>query len=457
VTTDTTYAMQEDLEKSRRYDWYVEADDQHNSPVGSETWTFYTGESTNNPPLTPFNPAPPDGATDVQSEDVTLSWSCVDPDGDPLRYDVWLEVFQGAGDYVVQNHPDTSYNVGRLGTGVDFRWYVVAKDDQGGSASNADAEWRFETEEANSPPLAPSNPSPGDNATDVHLQQGLSWQCSDPDGDPLVYDVYFGTPLNVALVSEGQSDAGYVPAGLLKDREYEWRIIARDDEGAETPGPFWSFTMANEVFVELQLLRSINNDYGFLTYSDMIHARFDAAYAPDAGINPLQPGGVLCNAYPLFWLDYEQIYFYSDPQGDPIIWPGSDYVFDVTAGGGVDQDLEVTAVMPDCEAYFTGPEVNTSVSLESGFEVTWTSSCPGTGYVDLYVRNDVGEDIGIHVQTVNDCSYTFSPAELAPAAGSFQIFVDLIAEEEGQINAPGYNWRSLWRSRISCIRALYVM
>lgn len=457
VTTVPNYTMTEGLEKDRRYDWFVEADDQNNTPVASETWTFYTGESDNNPPVTPFSPTPDDFATDVQAEDVTLMWKCIDPDGDPLVYDVWLEVHNGAGDFVIQDHPDAYYNIGRLGTGADFRWYVVAKDDQGGTASNESAKWRFETEETNNPPAAPSVPSPSDDAVDVPLNKNLTWQCSDPDGDPLVYDVYFGPPLSIIRVSEGQSERTYVPSGLLKGVEYEWRVVARDDEGAETEGPFWSFTMANEVYAELKLLRSINSDYGFVARNDMIHARFDAVYAPDAGISPLRPGGVLCSAYPLYWLDYEQIYFYMDPQGDPIIWPGSDYIFDVTAGGGVDQDLEVEAFMPECEAYFTSPESNTSVSLDDGFAVTWTSSCPGTGSVDIYVRNDMGEDIGIHVTTENDGEYTFSSGELAAATGSYQIFVDLIAEQESYITAPGYNHRSKWLSRISCMRILYTM
>ncbi len=453
VTTDKTYSMTQDLEKDRRYYWYVEANDHNNDPASSTTWTFYTGETTNNPPWLPYNPDPADYSTDTQAENVTLSWNGYDPDGDPLAYDVWLEVNNGAGEFVVENHSDDFYNVGRLGTSVDFRWYVIAKDDQGGITQGV--EWRFETEETNDPPNAPSIPYPDDDEPDAPLDASLSWFCDDPNGDPLVYDVWFGPPLSMMLISEGQSGRSITISGLLRNVEYEWRIVARDDEGAETDGPFWSFTMANEVFAELQTLRSISNDYGILIYSDMIKARFDAAYAPDVGINPLQPGGVLANAYPLYWLDYEQIYFYMDPQGDPIIWPGSTYAFDVTAGGGVDQDLEQDVPMPECEAYFTSPEINTSVSLNNGFEVQWTSSCPGTGTVDIYVRNDMGQDIGIHVSTANDGSYTFSPGELAAATGSYQIFVDLIAEEEGYITAPGYNWRSVWRSRISCILMLY--
>jgi hypothetical protein len=453
-TAKPTFALTEDLEKNRRHDWYIEVYDGNNSSVKSETWTFYTGETANNPPWIPFNPDPPDHATDVQSDDVTLSWNSYDPDEDPLVYDVWLEVHNGSGDFVVQNHPDDFYNIGRLGKSTDFRWYVIAKDDQGGSSSNYSTKWRFETEEINLPPAMPSNPTPDDDATGVPLEQILTWECSDPEGDPLVYDVWFGPPLSMILVSEGQTWSQYEPVGMVGDMEYEWWVVARDGEGNETQGPFWSFTTLNEVYTELQLLRSISYDYGFLVYSDMIKARFDRSYAPGVGINPLQPGGVTCGAYTLYWLDYEQIYFYLDSQGAQIFTPGAAYTFDVTPGGGVDLGLQVTATMPACDAYFTSPESNTSVSLD-GFTVTWTSSCPGTGEVDIYVRNDMGEDIGIHIHTPNDGSYTFTPGQLDAAVGSMQIFVDLIAEEEQVITAPGYNDRSLWRSRISSTLILY--
>jgi hypothetical protein len=298
---------------------------------------------------------------------------------------------------------------------------------------------------------------PANNATDVLVDQILTWDCSDPDGDPLVYDVWFGPPLSMIRVSEGQTQTQYDPAGMLGDMDYEWRVVARDDGGRETEGPFWSFTTMNEVYAELQLLRTITYDYGVLTIGDMIKARFDRSYAPDGGITPLRPGGVTCGSYTLYWLDYEEIYFYLDSGGGQLFTPGTGYLFTVTPGGGVDQTLTVTATMPACDAYITSPENATGVSLNDGFAVFWTSTCPDAGTVDLYVRNGMGEDIGIHVNTSNDGYHFFSSSVLAPAAGSFEIFVDLIAEEEETIDATGYNRRSVWRSQSSCTRRLYVM
>jgi len=39
----------------------------------------------------------------------------------------------------------------------------------------------------------PSNPSPYSGQTDININTILSWTGSDIDGDPITYDIYFGT------------------------------------------------------------------------------------------------------------------------------------------------------------------------------------------------------------------------------------------------------------------------
>ena len=60
----------------------------------------------------------------------------------------------------------------------------------------------------------------------------------------MTYDVrleaYDDTPDDV--VSEGQTDTVCDPGTLLYDTTYYWRVIARDNHGAYTLGPTWSFT-----------------------------------------------------------------------------------------------------------------------------------------------------------------------------------------------------------------------
>ncbi|MCK4902360.1 MAG: hypothetical protein KAS76_03300, partial [Thermoplasmatales archaeon] len=95
----------------------------------------------------------------------------------------------------------------------------------------------------NFPPNEPSNPIPWDGQTDVDLDADLSWTCTDPNGDPLTYDMYFGTSSNPPLVSSGQSGSTYDPGTMTSGETYYWKIVAEDDEGASTEGPIWSFTV----------------------------------------------------------------------------------------------------------------------------------------------------------------------------------------------------------------------
>ncbi|MDK2884401.1 MAG: hypothetical protein PWQ33_980 [Pseudothermotoga sp.] len=95
----------------------------------------------------------------------------------------------------------------------------------------------------NNPPNAPANPYPEDNATDVSPDLSLQWSCSDPDGDSLVYDIYFGTDSNnLQLVEQNYSSNSYQISDLEYNKKYYWKIVAKDTKNANEEGPIWSFT-----------------------------------------------------------------------------------------------------------------------------------------------------------------------------------------------------------------------
>jgi uncharacterized protein (TIGR02145 family) len=95
---------------------------------------------------------------------------------------------------------------------------------------------------SNEPPNEPSNPSPVDYTTGVSMNTNISWSCSDPDGDDLDYDIYFGTNQDPPIVETFYSSPTYNPGTLNENETYYWYIIAYDDHENSTEGPVWQFT-----------------------------------------------------------------------------------------------------------------------------------------------------------------------------------------------------------------------
>lgn len=93
----------------------------------------------------------------------------------------------------------------------------------------------------NLPPEVPSNPSPADGASNQELDIQLSWQCSDPDGDDLMFDLYFGTEIDLRLLDSNITENSYCIDSLDYDTRYYWRIFAKDIHGVIAQGAGWSF------------------------------------------------------------------------------------------------------------------------------------------------------------------------------------------------------------------------
>jgi hypothetical protein len=97
----------------------------------------------NNPPNTPSNPSPADGATD-QDINVDLSWTGGDPDpGDTVTYTVYFEASDPPADPICVDVPTTTCDPGPLACDTDYYWRVVATDTYG--ASTAGDTWVFTT------------------------------------------------------------------------------------------------------------------------------------------------------------------------------------------------------------------------------------------------------------------------------------------------------------------------
>jgi uncharacterized protein (TIGR02145 family) len=200
-------------------------------------------ESENQPPEVPSTPIPNDGATD-QETSLTLSWACEDPEGSQITYDVYLG--SNANPPIVSSaQDDNSYVITDLLFETNYFWKIVARDDGGRTTSSPI--WEFTTRQSgNQPPNIPTNPYPDSGATEVEINLTLTWQCTDPDSDPLTYDIRFGTSSPPTTVSINQSQSTYDPGQLQPEEQYYWQIIARDDQDS-TDGPTWSFVTRSVV------------------------------------------------------------------------------------------------------------------------------------------------------------------------------------------------------------------
>jgi PKD repeat protein len=232
------------LNGSTHYLWQVIATDEHGTITRGPVWQFTAGMPANRPPEAPSVLLPADGAI-VQGVETVLFFISHDPDGDQLAYDVYLEAGDSPPEVQVCEGVSTNWcDPGRLEVDREYVWQVVADDGRGGTARGP--VWHFSTAQAaNSPPYVPSNPSPGDGATDVTPATSLTWTGGDPDGDAVTYDVYLerddSSPDD--LLCDEISSTSCDPGALDWSAHYYWQVVASDEHDATTAGPVWELTV----------------------------------------------------------------------------------------------------------------------------------------------------------------------------------------------------------------------
>ncbi|KAA0010513.1 MAG: hypothetical protein FE041_05200 [Thermoplasmata archaeon] len=130
------------------------------------------------------------------------------------------------------------YNTSFIMTG-NYSCFICAMDTSNNSRNSSVATFAIV---ANSPPDMPTNPSPEDGQATVAVTVDLSWVCSDPDNDPLTYDIYFGISSSPPKVASNISSTTYNPSALDYSTTYYWRIVVWDEHGAKNESDLWHFT-----------------------------------------------------------------------------------------------------------------------------------------------------------------------------------------------------------------------
>ncbi len=109
--------------------------------VGTKTKDLTVSNSGNLPPDAPANPNPADNATS-QPLTLNLSWTCDDPNQDPLTYDINFGT-NTTPSSAATGHASPTFNPGQLQASTTYYWQIIAHDNNG--LSTIGNVWEFTT------------------------------------------------------------------------------------------------------------------------------------------------------------------------------------------------------------------------------------------------------------------------------------------------------------------------
>ncbi len=177
-------------------------------------------------PTAPVPLSPADGAIRVPLSP-TLSWgSSIDPEGDPVSYDVFL------GTDRVGSTSDTTQMVGPLDEDTGYTWHIVSKDDRGGSAEGATR--AFTTVGDTLPPVVTRDP-----VVEAIRQSGFRvvWRVDERSTPSVSYRVSGETTFTTSPEGSLGRDQRVDVTDLSSATTYEFRVTSRDSSGNETTFP----------------------------------------------------------------------------------------------------------------------------------------------------------------------------------------------------------------------------
>jgi hypothetical protein len=212
--------------------------------VTKQDYLPYEGNITvspaNQPPNPPSNPNPINGTTGVNIN-ADLNWTCTDPDGDSLTYDVYLGTTSNPP-LVYSNYSYTTYDPGTLQYNTQYYWKIGARDVHG--ATSMGPEWSFVTEDepSNYPPEF-SNENPSNGATNVPMTTtSLSIIITDREGDNFNWTIET-SPYIGSSNGDNQNNGTKICSisGLTFDTTYRWFVNATDSGNGETTSKTYTF------------------------------------------------------------------------------------------------------------------------------------------------------------------------------------------------------------------------
>ncbi len=191
------------------------------------------------------------GEADASPTSATL-WGSVTPNGAATH---WMFKYGTNILSLTENTPwksnsitSSTFDVSETITGLtpNTKYYYQLVGYNSEDVNEGSVEYFYTEGSGNSAPNKPKNPSPANNSTDQPVKGTLSWSCSDPDGDDLMYTIYLGT--STSNWTSYSSNTNSFIYSLDYDTKYYWKVVAYDGTD-ETEGiDVWNFrTTANSV------------------------------------------------------------------------------------------------------------------------------------------------------------------------------------------------------------------
>ncbi|MEW4925614.1 energy transducer TonB [Algibacter sp. 2305UL17-15] len=176
----------------------------------------------------------------------SFSWeAAIDPDGDSVTYDFYLDTNSDPAQKVATDLSLTEYSISTsLELNTDYYWAVVAKDNNGNTTKSALFSFTTIVQLPNAAPQNFNLLTLIDGQTGASLYPSFTWEeAIDPEGDPVTYDFYLDTNMDPSskLGSDIENSAFEVTTLLSVNSTYYWKVAAKDNKGNKTFSAVFNF------------------------------------------------------------------------------------------------------------------------------------------------------------------------------------------------------------------------
>lgn len=260
--TNTRFRVANPLKENSTYYWRVTAKDDKGGVTSSEQIFSFTTSGNKAPEIFDLISVANE-ATDVSLFPAFIWEKAIDPDDDPVSYDIYLDENTNPSTLITESLNETEWKLIKpLNGSTTYYWKIVAKDNKGGT-TDSNQTFSFTTE-VNEAPGSFNLTSVANNTSNIALMPALTWETStDPDGDAVNYDVYLdeNTEPNTLIAENLSKTAFEITTSLNENTTYYWRVTAKDGKGGKTNSEYtFTFTTkANEAPSAFNLIGVANN------------------------------------------------------------------------------------------------------------------------------------------------------------------------------------------------------